>query len=69
MGFSVGDLKPGISINYNGEFYYIDIEASNAMFWDNGVASLRIVAEETGDKHDIYDIGEIILRTINNNNY
>ncbi|MDX1358229.1 MAG: ABC transporter permease subunit [Clostridia bacterium] len=63
------DCKEPESVNYNGEFYYTDNYASNTMFWDNGIASLRIVTGRPGDSHDIYDLGEIILKTISNNNY
>ncbi|MCK5758192.1 MAG: ABC transporter permease [Clostridiales bacterium] len=64
------EMKELETIYFGIEYYFTDSYASNAMFFDRGVASIIIGTEDSGrKKHNIYDIGEIVLETIRNNNY
>lgn len=52
------------------EYYFTDSYADNALFWDNGIATIIINAPEVGSgKYSLDDIGEILLKTLSNNNY
>jgi len=58
------------SIFFGNEYYFTDSYASNAMFYDRGVATMIIGTDKIGSgNHHIYEIGEIVLETIKNNNY
>jgi len=64
------EVKELEAVFFGIERYFTDSYALNAMFFDRGVASIIIGTDDPGNKsHDVYDIGEIVLETIRNNNY
>lgn len=55
---------------YRGEFYFPDSTASNVMFWKKGVANIAIGTVAGGRrKHDLNDLGSLLVETIEMNNY
>ncbi len=58
------------SVIIGNEYFFTDNYSNNAMYWDRGVAT---IIAETGDigsgKHDIYELGEIILDVVTMNIY
>jgi peptide/nickel transport system permease protein len=73
--FEINIDKAGISSSeiptvYRGEFYFPDSTASNVMFWKKGVANIAIGTAEGGRrKHDLNDLGSLLVETIEMNNY
>ena len=58
------------TVFFGREYYFTDRYSDNAMFFDRGIASIIIGTEEAGSKkYSVYDIGEIVVKTIKNNNY
>lgn len=56
--------------NIDIEYYFTGSQADNVMFWDRGIATIIIENTETElKKHNINEIGSILLETISKNNY
>lgn len=49
--------------------YFTQSPSLNAMYWKKGIGTVIIRTENKGDKHDIYDIGSILLEVIDKNSY
>ena len=63
-------LKPLSSIFIDGSYYFEGKSASNAMFWNRGIPSIVIGTEVNGSgKHDVEQLGRLILKAIAQNNY
>ena len=63
-------LKPLPSIFIDGSYYFEGKSASNAMFWNRGIPSIVIGTEVSGSgKHDVEQLGRLILKAIAQNNY
>ena len=63
-------LKPLPSIFIDGSYYFEGKSASNAMFWNRGIPSIVIGTEVSGSgKHEVEQLGRLILKAIAQNNY
>lgn len=62
------ELEAMSKIDRNMEYYLTDSDAVNLMFWNNGIATVVVGSEGQGEK-SIYEIGEVILKVINENAY
>ena len=52
------------------EYYLTQSDALNLMFWDRGIATVVVGAGDSGEQQvNIYDIGRILLKVINENSY
>ncbi len=57
-----------ISINRNGEYFFQDYYSDNVMFWKRGIATIHIGSVSEG-KHELEELGEVLLKVINMSNY
>lgn len=58
------------SVLVGREYFYTDSYADNAMFWDKGIATVIVESGEVGNrKHDIYELGSIIMDIVTKNIY
>ncbi|MBN2879101.1 MAG: ABC transporter permease [Clostridia bacterium] len=53
----------------NGEYIFTEDPEKNTLFWERGIATIVINTEKGGSRHNISDIGRILLEVINKNNY
>ncbi|WP_422487260.1 ABC transporter permease subunit [Gudongella sp. DL1XJH-153] len=52
------------------EYYFTDSQADNAMFWEKGIPTIIINTLESGEQtRSIEEVGSILLKVINKNNY
>lgn len=56
------------SFNNNGEYFFEDYYSDNTMFWDRGIATIHIGTTTKG-QHHLDELGSILLKVINMNNY
>ena len=57
------------TMSIGAEYLFTEDSVKNTMFWERGLATIIIGTEDDGDKHNIFEIGSILLEVINKNNY